>query len=220
MGFPPNQNATDQDPNVVPPYMQATEVRHVSPDPTEVQQTIAALKGPDAPKYVELGNEPDFSWNGSPITPPADVARILKPLLDGAPWPSTTLMSPALANPMNKQWWDTFNSAEGCNGCLNPGGKVEIMAGHQYQNDSQKWINNVETFAGLFPGKEVWMTETSPATQKMECDLNENQMKEWMTTVLKAVTTKESLKNVKKVFWTSAEWVSENLLRLVRTGAC
>ena len=190
--------------------MQAAEVRHVSPNATDVQLTLAALRGPNPPSHVELANEPDNTINGAQSTTlPTDVARIMKPILDAAPFPNTKIMSPALARPGNSDWWEAFNGPEGCNGCLSPGGKVDIIAGHAYILKAEDWIDYVEKFAALFPDKEIWMTEMSPATQQNEaCIYSDEEMREWMAKAVMAVATRHTLKNVKKLFWTSAEWVS------------
>lgn len=66
-------------------------------DPTYIDDALALLKS-DPPRYLELFNEPDFSYNGwTPLTDAVTAATKLQPFFE-ASHPSTTYISPALMN--------------------------------------------------------------------------------------------------------------------------
>jgi len=176
--------------------------------PSYVDDAIKLLKSDSPPQYLELFNEPDYKWPTSDEkkeTPAIPAAKALKPILDGT-WPKTTLLSPALAHSPNASWWHEFNSPKGCNGCLNTT-KIPIMAGHFYHRDPHDWLDNLASFSGLFPDKDIWITEMAPATRLDDnCRLSPQEMKDWMTIVVKGMVTERRFRNVKRMFWNAGEW--------------
>lgn len=194
----------------VPARTQDGQVRIVT-DPDFVDGAISLLKSNNPPQYLELFNEPDYHWKGSgiPKTPPLAAAKALEPILNGN-WPNTKLISPALAGSLNESWWKEFNGPKGCNGCM--GDKIGIVAGHFYDPSAESAIDRIEKFAKMWKHKDVWITELAPSTResnmKVKCHLDEEGMKHWMDKVLTAIVTRDSMKNVKKIFWNAGEWVS------------
>lgn len=191
------------------PLIVKRNVPRILASPSYVDDAVKLLESDNPPAYLEMFNEPDFIWNGTDKkkkTPPIPAAKALKPILEGK-WPNTTLVSPALAKSGNSSdWWHRFNSPEGCNGCLNTT-KIPIMAGHFYDLNPQRWLNRLARFAGLFPDKDIWVTEMAPATRlNKNCTLSHQEMKDWMTTVVKAMVTETRFSNVKRMYWNAGEW--------------
>jgi len=83
-------------------------------EPTYEDAAVSLLQS-SPPPYVELFNEPDFSYKGfTPLTDAATAAQKLQPVFAAA-HPSTTFISPALAN-ANSGWLETFR--DNCNNCF------------------------------------------------------------------------------------------------------
>lgn len=189
------------------PLIVEHNVPRILTDPSYVDDVVNLLESDSPPAYLEMFNEPDFPWPGSGknTTPPTTAGKALRRILKGT-WPNTTLVSPALASSGNVTWWHTFNSPEGCNGCLNTT-KITVMAGHFYDLDAHAWLDRVATFSGLFPDKEIWITEMAPSTRlDKNCKLSPQKMKNWMTTVVKAIVTEARFSNVKRIYWNAGEW--------------
>lgn len=186
------------------PEVQAAQIRIVG-EPSLVNDAVMLLESDHPPAYLELFNEPDYIWGGDHgiKVEPIPAAKALEPILKKQ-WPKTKLISPALAHSTNQTWWDQFNGPKGCNGCMH---QMDIVAGHFYDNNATNILERVETFAKMWPGKDIWLTEFAPATRNMKCNLRSEEMMEWMKTVMTALVTRDSLKQVKKLFWNAGEWV-------------
>lgn len=200
----------------IPSNENALIVKHNVPrilqNPEYVSDAIELLETECPPAFLELFNEPDFQWPGTDKnkTPAIKAAQALKPILDRE-WPKTTLVSPALAGSGDSaDWWHKFNSPEGCDGCLNST-KIPIMAGHFYDLNATNWLNRLANFVGLFPEKKIWITEMAPSTRlDKNCKLSPEEMKDWMTTVVKAMVTEKRFSNVERMYWNAGEWTPFN----------
>lgn len=195
-----------ENPSNIPLNILAVNKPRILGNPEYVQQALHFLKSDNPPPYLELFNEPDYSWEGkSPITGPLAAAKALKPILDGH-WPKTTLLSPALASSANETWWAMFNGPKGCDGCMDSTNKIGIVAAHFYDPDPNNVLDRMERVAKIWLGKHIWVTELAPATRNMQCSLNAQQMKEWMTSIVRGITTRATLKNVRRIYWNAGEW--------------
>ena len=148
----------------------------------------------NAPSYLELFNEPDFSFENLTLTEDATPsASDLKTLFD-APHPNTKFISPALMN-ANGPWLGSFFQA--CNGCLD---QIDIIALHVYNPDPQGVLDQITQLYGTWK-KPIWITELSPDTAG--CGLNPTTMASDYINVLIPEILK--LGYVEKIFWNSGE---------------
>ena len=146
------------------------------------------------PPYLELFNEPDFSFEGLTLTEdPGPSASDLKPLID-TPHPNTKFISPALMN-ANSDWLGSFFQA--CTGCL---AQIDIMAIHIYNPDPQGVLDQITQLYSTWK-KPIWITELSPATAG--CGLDSSTIASQYINVLIPEITK--LGYVEKIFWNSGE---------------
>ena len=148
------------------------------------------------PPYLELFNEPDFSFEGLTLTEDAGPsASDLRTLLD-TPHPKTKYISPALMN-ANGPWLGSFFQA--CSGCID---QIDIIALHVYNPDPQGVIDQITQLYNTWK-KPIWITELSPATTG--CSLNPTTMADYINTLIPQIA---KLGYVEKIFWNSGEYDS------------
>ena len=161
-----------------------------------VNDAITLIKT-NPPNYLELYNEPDYSFQGvTPLTDPGTSASQLAPLFTMA-HPNTTYISPALAD-ATSSWLDQFFAA--CNGCID---QIPIIAMHIYSPVVQTVmdkINAVHSKSGLGM-KDIWITELSPASS--DCTLDSAGVIDWMNTLIGRIHQETPF--VKKIFWNCGE---------------
>ncbi|KAF6226300.1 hypothetical protein HO133_009166 [Letharia lupina] len=161
-------------------------------DHTYIQDAVGMLAN-NPPLYLELYNEPDFSFEGLTLTEePAPSASDLKTLLD-TPHPNTKFISPALMD-ANGPWLGEFFQA--CNGCIDD---FHAIALHVYNPDPQGVLDQITQLYGTW-NKTIWITELSPATAG--CDLNTATMATYISTLIPEIL---KLGYVEKIFWNSGE---------------
>lgn len=162
-------------------------------DHTYIQSAVEMLAN-NPPPYLELYNEPDFSFENLTLTEdPAPSASDLKAIFD-APHPNTKFISPALMN-ANGPWLGEFFQA--CNGCID---QIDVIAMHVYNQDPQGVLDQITQLHGTW-NKPIWITELSPATAG--CDLTPSTMATTYINVLIPEILK--LGYVEKIFWNSGE---------------
>ena len=168
-------------------------------DPTDVSAALALITGPSPPAYLELFNEPDYSYDGdTPLTDPVTAAQALAPIFSATT--TTQFLSPALAF-TNSDWLSTF--AANCNNCMN---QIPIITAHIYNPDPAEVINLITTLHSTWPSKTIWVTELAPASDNDQgCNLDANGVINWMQTVIPQIV---ALGYVDRVFWNSGEYVS------------
>ena len=145
------------------------------------------------PPYLELFNEPDYSFEGLTLTEdPAPSAADLKTLFD-TPHPNTKFISPALMN-ANGPWLPAFFQA--CNGCID---QIDIIALHVYNPDPQGVMWQITQLYAKYK-KPIWITELSPAAGG--CGLTPTTMAGYINTLIPQIL---QLGYVEKIFWNSGE---------------
>ncbi len=180
------------------PAFDSAQIRIVM-DPRDVQTAKDLITGPNAPEFLELYNEPDFSFGGwTPITSPEESARTLQDLINTPT--RTKFISPAPAYTYSS-WLSDFFAR--CAGCLD---KIPIIGVHVYSPDAQKAIDQIVAVHNSYPTKKLWITELSPASSTEQgCALDQNGMISWMQTVTKFAA---ATGYVDKIFWNCGEFVS------------
>ncbi|KAK4693257.1 hypothetical protein P7C71_g4107, partial [Lecanoromycetidae sp. Uapishka_2] len=178
-------------------------------DPTDTNNAISMLTGSSPPPYLELFNEPDFSFdNLTPLTDAVTAAQNLSALL-ATPHPQTTFISPALMD-ANSDWLTTFKN--NCNGCFDqPPIQIPIIAMHVYNPDPQGVMDQITQLHSTWPDKKIWITELSPATTG--CSLSSQgtdgtqagTIANYIATLIPQIL---QLGYVDKIFWNSGEWNS------------
>ena len=155
------------------------------------------VQGANPPQYLELFNEPDFSFQG--LTPLTDAITAAKSLAGffTIQHPQTTYISPALMN-ANSDWLTTFKS--NCNGCFD---QIPIIAMHIYNPDVDGVMAQITQLHGTWPDKKIWITELSPATSG--CTMDATAIGTYMQTLFQKIM---ALGYVEKIFWNSGEWDS------------
>jgi len=188
-------------PAQVMPAMNSAQINVVM-DPTDTNDAITMLQSASPPSYLELFNEPDFSFqNLTVLTDPIPAAQNLAALF-AVPHPKTTLISPALMN-ANSDWLTTFR--DNCNNCFD---QIPIIAMHVYNPDPSGVMGQITQLHTTWPDKKIWITELSPATAG--CSLTNTgtgpgTMANYMSTLIPQIL---ALGYVDKVFWNSGEWDS------------
>ena len=169
-------------------------------DPRNVQDSIALVTGPNPPEYLELFNEPDYSYEGfTPLTSAQDAATALAPLL--AAKTTTKFISPAVAF-TNTVWLANFNDY--CNNCINS--SIPIISAHVYNYKPDQVLLQITTLHNTWPDKRIWITELAPASSSDQgCTLDQAGMISWMQTVIPQIV---ALGYVDRIFWNSGEYVS------------
>ena len=167
-------------------------------DPRDVGAAKALITGPNPPTYLELFNEPDFSFMGfTPMTNAKDAAGSLQELINTPT--STQFISPVVAFTGSSYMSDFFNN---CAGCLD---KIPIIALHVYKPDPQQAIDQIVSVHNAYPSKKLWITELAPVSDGSQgCSLDENGVISWMQTVVKWAAASGY---VDKIFWNCGEWV-------------
>ena len=161
-------------------------------DHTYIQDAMTMLAN-NPPPYLELFNEPDFSFEDLTLTEDAGPsASDLKTLFD-TPHPNTKYISPALAY-ANSSWLGTFFQA--CNGCID---QIDVIAMHIYNPDPQGVIDQITPLYNTWK-KPIWITELSPATSG--CSLDPAGMANYINTLIPQIL---KLGYVEKIFWNSGE---------------
>ena len=163
-------------------------------DPTYTDAAVRMLSGPNPPPYLELFNEPDFSFEGfTPLTDPAPAASNLQKLF-AAPHPNTKYISPALMD-ANGPWLPQFNAS--CNGCFD---QIDIIAMHVYNPDPSGVMGQITQLHSTWPTKRIWITELSPATTG--CSMDASGIAGYINTLIPQII---ALGYVDKIFWNSGE---------------
>ncbi|CAF9942966.1 MAG: hypothetical protein ALECFALPRED_010294 [Alectoria fallacina] len=161
-------------------------------DHTYIDAAVELLAN-SPPPYLELYNEPDFSFENLTLTEDAaPSASDLKVLLD-APHPNTKFISPALMN-ANGPWLGEFFQA--CDGCID---QFHAIALHVYNPDPQGVLDQITQLYGTW-NKTIWITELSPATAG--CALTPTTMATYISTLVPEIL---KLGYVEKIFWNSGE---------------
>ena len=166
-------------------------------DPRDTDAAVELVQGGSPPQYLELFNEPDFSFeNLTPLTDPVTAAHSLSKLFT-IPHPQTTYISPALMN-ANSDWLPTFKS--NCNGCFD---QIPIIAMHIYNPSVDGVMALITQLHGTWPDKKIWITELSPAAS--DCGMDASGIATYMTQLFPKIV---ALGYVEKIFWNSGEWDS------------
>lgn len=173
-------------------------------DPTDLEAAKTLLKN-SPPGYLELYNEPDYSYGDvTPITSPADSANGLRPLFDiGAP---TQFISPAVAF-TGSDWLKEFQG--NCTECMD---KIGIIGAHVYSVEPQGAIDQIKKVHEQWQDKKIWITEISPSTGDPKCQYTNEEMAGWMTTVVNEI---KALGYVEKIFWNTGTWVCTAVIRFL-----
>lgn len=168
---------------------------HVVMDPRDTDRAVEMVQGASPPKYLELFNEPDFSWGGfTPLTDAATAAQDLQKLFS-IPHPQTTYISPALMD-ANSDWLPTFK--QNCNGCFD---QIPIIALHVYNPAVDGVMYQITKLHDTWPDKKIWITELSPADP--DCSMDANGIATYMNELVPKIM---ALGYVEKIFWNSGEW--------------
>lgn len=179
-------------PAAVTPQLDNAQI-HVVMDPRDVSAAVTMLQN-SPPPYLELFNEPDYSFAGvTPLTDPVTAAQDLQQIFQTA-HPSTTFISPALAN-ANSPWLTTFR--DNCKNCFS---QIPIIAMHLYSADTNNALNLIKQLHGTWPDKKIWITELSPA--EASCSLDSAGIVNWMNTLIPQI---QALGYVEKIFWNCGE---------------
>jgi len=126
-------------------------------DPRDTKAAQAILSSNKTPAYLELFNEPDYSYGGAtPLTDPIPAAKELSKLI-GMPHSKTKFISPALANPNNASWLPIF-----FDNCKAYKDQIDIVAMHLYEPDVDKALGSITQFHNTWPDKRIWITEFGP----------------------------------------------------------
>lgn len=168
---------------------------HVVMDSDDTNAAITLVQSDSAPAYLELFNEPDFSFDGLTKTmDPIPAAQNLSALLS-APHPKTTFISPALMD-AESDWLPTF--AANCNGHFD---QIPIIAMHIYNPSVSGVMGHITNLHSTWPDKKIWITELSPATSG--CTMDANGIAQFMNQLFPQII---ALGYVEKIFWNSGEW--------------
>ena len=171
---------------------------HVVMDPTDTAEAVTMVQGASPPTYLELFNEPDFSFDGlTPLTDPVTAASNLQQLFS-IPHPQTTYISPALMN-ANSDWLTQFNAS--CQNCF---AQIPIIAMHVYNPSVAGVMAQITQLHGTWPEQKIWITELSPATSG--CTMDASSMA--TTFINQLIPQIIALGYVEKIFWNSGEWDS------------
>ena len=183
------------------PTMNSAQI-HVVMDPRDTDEAMTMLQSGSPPAYLELFNEPDFSFeNLTMLTDAQTAAQNLSQLFDIS-HPLTTFISPALMN-ANGDWLTTFKDS--CNNCFD---QIPIVALHVYNPDPSGVMAQITQLHGTWPDKKIWITELSPATTNctlINTGTGPGTMADYIGTLIPQIL---ALGYVEKIFWNSGEWNS------------
>ena len=155
--------------------------------------TATTMLANNPPPFMELYNEPDFSFESLTLTEDAAPSASDLGALLTASHPNTKFISPALMN-ANGDWLSAFFQA--CNGCID---QIDVIAMHIYNPDPQGVIDQIAQLYAKWK-KPIWITELSPATSG--CGLTSSTMPGYINTLLPEII---KLGYVEKIFWNSGE---------------
>lgn len=163
-------------------------------DPRDISTAQSILASNQTPAYLELFNEPDYSYGGAtPITDPIPAAQDLSPLVS-MPHGATQFISPALANANNASWLPVF--FDNCPDCLS---QINIIAMHLYEPNVDYAIGNITQLHHTWPGKRIWITEFGPYNGGGSgCTFDQAGVVNYAATVIPKIA---ALDYVDKVFW-------------------
>ena len=169
-------------------------------DPTDTAAALTMITSPNPPQYLELFNEPDFSYMGfTPLTSPQDAAANLTQIL--AAQTTTKFISPAVAF-INSDWLAQFDTA--CGQCIES--KIDIVSAHIYNTSPDTVISMLQTLHSTW-NKPIWITELAPASDPSQgCTFNDAEVINWMQTLLPQIV---NLGYVERVFWNTGGWVNQ-----------
>lgn len=161
-------------------------------DHTYIDAAVQMLAD-NPPPYLELYNEPDFSFDGLTLTEAAAPSASDLQVLLNASHPNTKYISPALMD-ANGPWLGEFFQA--CDGCID---QFDAIALHVYNPDPQGVLDQITQLYGTW-NKTIWITEISPATA--DCTLDSASMATYISTLIPKIL---QLGYVEKIFWNSGE---------------
>ena len=162
-----------------------------------VQAGVDLITGPNAPEYLQILNEPDGGFYNLPVYSPEEAASLVRPLLDAQT--TTKFLSPAPAYP-NTDWLPRFFAACGCED------RFPVILAHVYSVNPQGAIGAMEAVMNQFPGKTVWVTELSPASDPAQnCGLDGQGVIDWMNAVVGWASQQPA---IERMYWNSGEYVS------------
>lgn len=175
----------------------AAQIR-IAMDPRDVDAAKALITSASPPSYLELFNEPDYSYLGfTPLTLAPAAGATLKDLIHTPT--STQFISPAIAFTGSGYLSDFFAN---CPGCID---KIPIISLHVYKPKAQEAIDQITSVHNAYPSKRLWITELAPAcAPDMGCTLDQGGVIGWMQTVVRWAAASGY---VDKIFWNCGEWV-------------
>ena len=163
-------------------------------DPRDTSKAEAILASSTTPPYLELFNEPDYSYGGAtPLTEPIPAAQNLAPFVS-LPHNTTKFISPALANPNNASWLPVF--FENCETCRT---QIDIIAMHIYEPNIDSAIGQISQLHNTWPDKRIWITEFGPYNGGGSgCSFNQTGVADYARTIIPRI---DALGYVEKIFW-------------------
>ncbi|MCJ1398381.1 hypothetical protein MMC11_001579 [Xylographa trunciseda] len=192
------------------PTMDSAQIS-ICMDPTDVEDALSLITSDCAPQphYLELFNEPDFSYMGfTPLTSAQDAAAALQPILEANT--TTQFISPALAF-TNSTWLTDFNNA--CGECI--GKQINIVSAHIYNTSPDAVIAMIQQLHSQWPNQRIWITELAPSSDPSQgCTFSEQDVINWMQTLLPQIV---NMGYVDRVFWNHGE---SNPLNPNNPGLC
>ncbi|KAL6719028.1 hypothetical protein ACLMJK_003263 [Lecanora helva] len=161
-------------------------------NPNDTNNAQALVASANAPPYLELFNEPDFSYGGVTGTvDPVAAAQNLSELLT-MPHNKTKYISPALA--FDQNWLPTF--FQNCNNCLS---QFDIISMHLYQPDVDSAISAITAMHTSYPDKKIWITEFGPYNGGPSgCTFDQAGVVNYAQTIVPKIN---ALDYVEKIFW-------------------
>lgn len=172
-------------------------------DGRNVADGIKAVMGESGtkPAYLELYNEPDYSFNGwTKLTDPVKACEELAPFFT----PETLAAkgntkyiapSPALAN---GDWLKTFSST-----CPEYMEYIDILSLHVYTESPQHVLDQANMLHMTYGNKPVWITEIAPPVPAERCNFNPQQVKDFMQETITKLRGQAPF--VEKIFWNCGE---------------
>ena len=188
-----------------------TEQIQICMDPSYVEDSLAMITSACAtqPHYLELFNEPDFSYMGfTPLTSPQDAAAALQPILEANT--TTQFISPAVAF-TNSDWLTQFQTA--CGNCI--GNQINIVAAHIYDTSPDTVISMIQQLHSTWPGQRIWITELAPSSDPSQgCTFSDQDVINWMQTLIPQIV---NLGYVDRIFWNHGESVSRRHEKIIHS---
>ena len=200
LNLTPTYDLANGKPAPVTPALNAAQIP-ICMDPRYVSDAVKMLKSSSPPAYLELFNEPDFSYMGfTPLTSPEDAAKALAPIFALGKL-KTQLIAPAVAF-TNSDWLTKFDAA--CGQCIEK--HIPIVSAHLYSPNPDTIMSMVTTLHKTWPSKKIWITELAPASSSGQgCTLDGPGVIKWMNTVVPRLA---ATGYVDRIFWNSGEHVS------------